>query len=498
MTLAQLSRIPPSRRAPLWRAWCVVSILCAACTDDPVEPRRPEASALARLQDQNPDPRITEVTLIAGAGETQYLPGKTLGIWGYRDGAVASAVTTVPGPVLEVRKGDRVIVHYVNELPVETTVHWHGLRLPNASDGTPSSQVPVPPDGGTFTYEFDAIDEGTFWYHPHMHADELIEKGLYGVLRVVGDNEPSAAADRIFVLDDVKMTADGQLSTVTDSLDVMMGRQGNFVLVNGRLRPKLTVRAGTRERWRFVNTANGRFFNLRLWGRPFFVIAWDGGLLPRPYRTDSLLIAPGERYEVLMPFGGAEGGQRITLETIHYDRGHDIPDPGPLELMEIEIKADPTLVPDPDLPFAWAEWTPLPVDSTTPVRKFELKEEEGVAFPKFFINDEAFPNHVPITGIENAVEIWEVHNETEMDHPFHLHGMFFQVLDVNGVPPPHRGLKDTVNVPRDAKLRFAVRYASKGNWMYHCHILEHAERGMMGEIRLGPPTNMTPPHPTHP
>ena len=128
----------------------------------------------------------------------------------------------------------------------------------------------------------------------------------------------------------------------------------------------------------------------------------------------------------------------------------------------------------------------LPVTPSTPTRHFVLKEVEGErgAEPKFFINDEAFPAHTPIHGMEDAVEIWEVDNDTEMDHPFHLHGMFFQVLDVNGVPPRHRGLKDTVNVPQKSKLRFAVQYGPPGAWMYHCHILEHAERGMMGELMI--------------
>jgi len=138
----------------------------------------------------------------------------------------------------------------------------------------------------------------------------------------------------------------------------------------------------------------------------------------------------------------------------------------------------------PQLPLAWGEWNPLPVATSTPVRVFKLKEEDHKGDVKFFINDHAFPHHPAIMGMEHDVEIWEVRNETEMDHPFHLHGMFFQVLDVNGVPPRHRGLKDTVNVPQKATLRFAVQYGLPGAWMYHCHILEHAERGMMGELRI--------------
>ncbi|HEY0706382.1 MAG TPA: multicopper oxidase family protein [Polyangia bacterium] len=450
------------------------------------------------LVDINPDPRVVEVVLIASESETEYLRGTRAGIWAYRDGSVPGSIGQVPGPLLEAKRGDRVRVHYRSELPAETTVHWHGIQLPNASDGTPSSQVPVPP-GGSFVYEFVAEDAGTFWYHPHMHADVLIERGLYGPVRILGEAEPTAAQDRVFVLDDVKLDGDGTLSKFTDPLDVMLGRQGNVLLVNGRERPSIEVAAGTRERWRFVNVANGRFFNLRF-DRPLFVIGWDGGLVPHPYAVDTLLIAPGERYEVLVTFPTAERDRRPVLKTIHYDRGHNIPNPGPLDLLEVKVGPPPKLgsaPPEPELPVVWGDWRPLPVTSATASRTFELREEEKVPFPRFYINGEAFPHNTPVAGVPNAVEVWEIHNETEMDHPFHLHGMFFQVLDINGVPPRYQGWKDTVNVPREAKLRFAVRLGPPGNWMFHCHILEHAERGMMGELRISAPGTSPTPSPTH-
>jgi FtsP/CotA-like multicopper oxidase with cupredoxin domain len=480
--------------------WLSLVLLSLGCGDGATSSGDSPNRALQALLDINPDPRIVEVVLVASESETEYLRGTRAGIWAYRDGSVPGSIGQVPGPLLEAKRGDRVRVHYRSELPAETTVHWHGLQLPNASDGTPSSQVPVPP-GGSFVYEFVAEDAGTFWYHPHMHADVMIERGLYGAVRILGTAEPSAAQDRVFVLDDVKLDGDGSLSKVTDALDVMLGRQGNVLLVNGKERPSIEVAAGTRERWRFVNVANGRFFNLRF-DRPFFVISWDGGLLPHPYATDTLLIAPGERYEVLVTFASTDRDRRSVLQTIHYDRGHNIPNPGPLDLLEVKVQSSDkasAAAPEPEFPVVWGDWRSLPVTTTTATRVFELREEAKVPFPRFYINGEAFPFNTPVAGVPNAVEVWEIHNETEMDHPFHLHGMFFQVLDVNGVPPKYQGLKDTVNVPRESKLRFAVRLGPPGNWMYHCHILEHAERGMMGELRIGAagasPTPSPTPHP---
>jgi FtsP/CotA-like multicopper oxidase with cupredoxin domain len=457
--------------------------LAGACSDPADDP--PDRSQLTPFIDVNPDPNIVEVSLVAVPSDVEYTRGVRALVWAYRDGNKVDSVGTIPGPLLEARKGNKVIVHYRSEIQADTTVHWHGLRLPNAADGTPSSQLNVPP-GGSYTYEFTAVDAGTFWYHPHVHADILIERGLYGVVRVRDDAEPPVEADRVFVLDDVKLDGDGQLSNDTDSLDIMLGRQGNYLLANGQQRPEVSVKARTRERWRFVNTANGRFFNLKLGDRPFLVIGWDGGLLPQPYQAQTIVIAPGERYEVLVDFTDADANQKLVLQTIHYDRGHDIPDPGPLDLVELRVAPNAFGSPPPPLPTKWGTWTPLVMPVQPAVRKFELKEEEKVAIPRFFINGETFPDHTPIHGELGAVEIWEVHNESEMDHPFHLHGMFFQVLDIDGVPPLHRGLKDTVNIPKEKKLRFAVKYDAPGMWMYHCHILEHAERGMMGELHVGP------------
>jgi FtsP/CotA-like multicopper oxidase with cupredoxin domain len=284
----------------------------------------------------------------------------------------------------------------------------------------------------------------------------------------------------MFVLDDVKVESDGSLSTVTQTLDIMLGRQGNVVLVNGVRDFVLETAAGSRERWRFVNVANGRYFNLELPGHTFLVIGWDGGMLPEPYVTETLLIAPGERYEVIVEL--AEPG---ALRTIFYDRGHDIPDTGPIDIIAITQNGEAE--PLPALPSEWGTIEPIPFDAATPRRPLVLREDETIPnAPIFTINDEAWPDSTPILGAPGDVEIWEIVNESEMDHPFHLHGMSFQLLDESGMALGRLGWKDTVNVPREQTVRFVVQFGGEGRWMYHCHILEHAERGMMGELMLEP------------
>jgi FtsP/CotA-like multicopper oxidase with cupredoxin domain len=444
-----------------------------------------ETPGAVPITDLNDLPNVVEVQLVASPGEVQYLPAGPAKVWGYRDGAKPGSPVTVPGPLIQVKQGDRVIVHLKNELPEGTTIHWHGLRVPNRSDGTPSTQAEVPP-GGKFRYEFTAHDEGTFWYHPHVRGDTQVERGLYGMLIVHGGPRVDVAAERALVLDDVKLNAKGELSDSTTSLDIMVGRIGNHFLVNGIPEGTIKVMNGARERWRLVNTANGRYFKLRLPGHSFRVIGWDGGLLAEPYSTDALLITPGERYDVLVELTGAVGSV-VTLESVHYDRGHSLPDAGPQPLLKLAIVANVSKPPAP-LPPVWGAPVELaaPANATGPELELEEETIKDGQDVRFTINGKPFPEVPPIAGREGDVQVWTIHNETEMDHPIHLHGMFFRVLDVNGVAPAHIGWKDTVNVPQKAKLRFVVQYGDPGVWMYHCHILEHAERGMMGELHLSP------------
>jgi len=455
-------------------------VLLAVCACAPAESDGSTRPATAELVDLDPAPDRVRVVLVAAEGEVELLPGTRAAVWGYRDGSNPDAIVGIPGPLLRAPQGARVEIELRNELQVETTIHWHGVRLPADQDGTTAAQIAVAP-GETFTYAFIAADAGTFWYHPHVEADVQIERGLYGAFVVDAPDAPEVAADRVLVLDDVKLRADGSLDEDTNALDLMLGRQGNVLLVDGRRRPTLVATPGSRERWRFVNAANGRYFALRLPGATLRVIGSDGGLLPVPRETDTVLVAPGERYDVLVDLPTTAG--LLALQTVHYDRGHDIPDPGPQTIAELDVRGEAE--PTPDLPTTWPAFAPLLVAADTPTRELVLSEDDTNAEdPKFFIDGAAFPAGDPVMVDRDALEVWTITNEAEMDHPFHIHGLFFQVLDGAGIPRPEIGWKDTVNVPRDSSVRLAVRFDNPGDWMMHCHILEHAERGMMGMLHV--------------
>ena len=398
---------------------CAITGALAACSTDPEDATAVDEPLRSLdqkdLMDLDPSDNVVEVKLAAAEGSIGYLADGNAKVWGYRDGSLSDSRVTIPGPRLDLQRGQRVVVHFTNELPETTTIHWHGLRVPNAADGTPSVQAEVAP-GETFDYAFDASDAGTFWYHPHVRSDQQIERGLYGVVRVHGGPDIPVIEDRTFVLDDVKLEASGELSTDTTPLDVMLGRQGNVILANGVRAGQIAVREGARERWRFVNSANGRYFNLRLQGHSLQVIGWDGGLLADPYDNGTLLIAPGERYEVLVTVDDREGSQ-LRLETLHYGRGHDVPDPGPRTVFTVVVKGTAQTLGQ--LPESFGDPVALDVPDDARERAIKLGEEEDAGgFPRFFIDDAAYPDVPPIQARPGDVEIWRVHNTSEMDHPF--------------------------------------------------------------------------------
>ncbi len=428
--------------------------------------------AMPRITDENASPNVVEVKLAARPAQKQYPGASALSdVWTYEG--------TVPGPLIEARRGDDVIVHFSNQLPEATTIHWHGVRVPAGMDGNPMSPGPVPA-GGDFDYSFTLKDAGLFWFHPHVRSDVQVERGLYGALLVRGDDEPEADHEHVLVLDDVYVLTDGTFPEFLDDESKMMGREGNTLLVNGVSQPSLPLRAGSLERLRLVNTANGRFFNLALSGQKLRVIGTDGGLLPQPYDADHVLVAPGERYDVMFVVDAAQGTE-LTLWNDPYDRGHDSGSEPAMAVATFQITDDAPLK-GRKLPDAFPEIERLP--SAPPDTTLDLSEAFQNGELVFTINGKTFPEVPPIQVSDGAVRVFEVKNSSDMDHPFHLHGFFYQLLATDGVAtaPDRLANKDTLIVRAHSAVDLVARFDALGHWMYHCHILEHAEGGMMGEI----------------
>jgi FtsP/CotA-like multicopper oxidase with cupredoxin domain len=384
---------------------------------------------------------------------------------------------SVPGPTIEGRVGDTLVVRLTNSLPEATTIHWHGLRVPADMDGTQMVQAPLQP-GDTFEYRFVLPDAGTFWYHPHTHETEQLERGLYGALIVRGPGEPEVDGDRVLVLDDLKLDRHGGLARFGGWKERHEGRLGNVRLVNGKATPTLEMHAGQIERWRFVNASSSRYVRLSVGGRPFTILATDGGLLEAPVIASEVLLAPADRVELAV--GPFEEGDGLTLESLQYDRGMVKEDGGIYATIRVAAPAPSRA----SIPTTFRRIEPLAKDDATPSRIVHLQGgpslRRGVDWK---IDGSA--HHVADPVEVGQLQIWDIVNETGMDHPFHLHGFFFQVLGVNGEPPAFRSWEDTINVPAKGSVRIAWLPDDRpGSWMYHCHILEHHAAGMMAHFEV--------------
>lgn len=447
-----------------------------ACGSSKSESAQPplDPVALVPAKDESPDPAVLEVSLEAREATTSYGGAAPTPVWTYNG--------RVPGPLLDAKVGDRIIVKLTNSLPDSTSIHWHGVRLPATMDGTMAMQNPIP-SGGTFRYEFTFKDAGLYWYHPHVRSDVQVHKGLYGAIRVHGPNEPTVDDERILILDDIKLRADGTINDYLDDMSRMMGREGNTLLVNGIPDATLKVRAGGTLRLRLVNAANGRFFNLRLPGHTWRVIGHDGGLLAKPYDAERVLIAPGERYDVLVIPNGAPSTTIDLLDDPH-DRGHDSGGRPTLTVAHVRLSEGAPLT-GRVLPDAFPGVAALPGADATSV-SIKLDEATRNGETVFTVNGQTYPDVPPVDVENGGLRILDVENASEMDHPFHLHGFFFQVVEKDGAPVvlDTMGNKDTIIIPAKGHLKLRTRFDEPGHWMYHCHILEHAELGMMGEVHV--------------
>lgn len=409
--------------------------------------------------------------LIASEFTWSISEGKFIHAWGFNN--------MLPGPTLMADMGDRLVIKVTNNLSEPTVVHWHGIRLPAGMDGTDSVQKPIQP-GETFEYSFIVPDSGTFWYHAHQNETVQMERGMYGSLIVSDPHDPIVDADKVFMIDDMKLDAKNEFKKgnfISRWAERHDGREGNTLLVNGIENFNTTIYAGQTERWRFINSASARYFRLYLGGKAFRVIATDGGLINSPIEMNELMLVPGERVDILV--GPFIEGERFPIESLPYDRMTMVKS-GKKTFGQVEVVGrKATVFTDPE---EMREIKPLALQDSEPSRK--IKFSVGPSLRNgidFLVNGETHATDKPAKVGE--VQIWEISNTSLMDHPFHLHGFFFQVLDINGKAPAFISWKDTVNLPPRSKVKIAWMPDDRpGSWMYHCHILEHHEAGMMGHF----------------
>jgi FtsP/CotA-like multicopper oxidase with cupredoxin domain len=461
-----------------------------ACGSEPAAPTQPVGwdaeLAPPEAPDLNADPRIVEVTLDARVTNLSLTPGASTPCFTYGD--------RIPGPVIRARVGDRLIVHFANHLPEPTTIHWHGVRVPNDMDGVPGvSQEQVPP-GGTFDYDFILPDAGTYWYHPHVDSALQVGNGLYGALIVTdpGDPteiDPALGKELVLVLSDMGIDPDGSLfpADTGGELGTLFGREGNVILANGRVNPTLQARPGLRQRWRIINAAKSRYFQLAWEGNQFLRIGSDGGRLEEPERMDRVVLTPAQRADVVVAPAGGPGATSV-VRWVPYDRGFGSTFNRPEEpIFTVQMTGDVPVEPPP-LPPLHRDILPIDTAGATLVDLSLNSGKNPDGSLLLNINDRTpadWDAH-PLEANFHERQVWTVTNTIAFAHPFHIHGFFFQVLDEQGQPVHPMEWRDTADVPVDGKLRLVIRYDDRpGMWMFHCHILDHADAGMMGTLMLG-------------
>ena len=409
------------------------------------------------------------IDLEARPADVEIAPGRTIRAWTYNG--------QLPGPTIEARVGDTVVVRLTNNLEEPTTIHWHGVRLPAAMDGTQVVQQLVAP-GETFEYRFTVPDAGTFWYHSHHNETVQMERGLYGALVVREDSEVAVDRERVLVLDDMKLKRNGDFASFGGWIEQHTGREGNVRLVSGRVEPELEVAAGQVELWRVINAASARFVLLSLGGREFSLLGTGGGLVEAPQRMTEVLLPPGDRVDIAV--GPFAEGEVIPVDSAPYDRHTGKKKVERFATVRVSTRQPSVAM----IPEHLRSIEPLAPADATPTRVVTMSERLSLRRgTDFMINGEMHHDDAPVTVGE--LQVWDVVNGSHMDHPFHLHGFFFQVLSVNGEEPRFRAWRDTVNVPPRGRVRIAWMPDNRpGYWMYHCHILEHHAGGMMANFAV--------------
>ncbi len=530
-------RINPQRRLLLLGS---ASAVAAASIGTPVLAAQGKAGAEVDVH----------VELHAVPDQIPIRPGKPTQVWRYRGkllrgepNALEASAGGYLGPIIRVRRGQRIRIDLVNGLPESTIIHWHGLHVPDDMDGHPRFAIAP---GERYVYEFKVDNRaGSYWFHPHPHGrtGKQVYSGLAGLFLVSDDEEaalelPSGAQDLPLVIQDRNFDADNQfvyLGGATDSpsqrrgmmgggmmggggmgsmMAAMMGVLGEQILVNGSVRPRHEVERRA-HRLRVLNASNTRTLKLA-WSdqTPLVVIGSDGGLLAAPLQRDYVMLAPAERVELWVDFGRWSAPTEPTLRSLAFEGGMamggmmggsgGLPDGAAFDVLQFKIGDG-------------KDRSEAPPARLSTIAKAEPRMAVNYARPKVFeltmgmmvwgINGESF-DMLGASELETVKlgtnEIWEFRNEGRgsmmgmvMPHAMHVHGLQFRVLgrsvsrkfadDYDSVKAGFvdNGWKDTVLVMPGERVRVLLRFADfEGLFLYHCHMLEHEDKGLMRNYRV--------------
>lgn len=408
-------------------------------------------------------------TITAQQGETAIKEGEMTKTLGYNG--------TFLGPVVKVRKGQNVHIKTINQLSEETSFHWHGLKIPSDSDGGPHQPIAA---NGTADINFTVNQEAaTLWFHPHPEGKtaKQVYEGLAGLIYVEDENSDKLDIPKEYGINDIPVIVQDRTFDKDNQLNYEQdyqsdGIQGDTLLVNGTINPYINIKS-EKIRLRLLNGSNARNYNFTLDDHSsFYQIASDGGFLEEPVKMNSLSLTPGERAEIIVDASQYKKGDQIKL----MNDGTTV-----LSMNVTEKIKEDIMLPQKLNTIAQDDVSDLPVQKITLSGMHMMVSINGKQFDM---------ERIDLEKKQGEKEIWEVYNAPDMMggmiHPFHIHGVQFKILSRNGDAPPknEQGWKDTVKLNPDETVRLEVEFQENGIFMYHCHILEHEENGMMGQVKV--------------
>ncbi|MEY4985615.1 MAG: hypothetical protein RLZZ359_501 [Actinomycetota bacterium] len=421
---------------------------------------------------------------------------------------------SLPGPTLVARPGDKITVNFTNNLDESTNLHAHGLHV--SPEGNSDNVMLDIKAGETFTYEYQLGADhptGISWYHPHLHgqAANQLFAGLYGAIYVENDDPVEVNRERVLVISDIDFGTDGKILK-PGMMALMMGREGKRILVNGQVTPNYEAEVNALERWRIINSCSSRYVHLHFDGADLTVLGLDAQPHPTPVKTDELILAPGNRADVLAQLGSKP--VNIAFDSIVHPDSMSAPEIG--RTLATITPTGNTAAKVAGLTGALAALPSLSDAKVDAKRKFTLAMPDMMAGMgamhsngnnsgnnmsgmnhdmsnmgdmnmngMFTINGESFDHLKVNTKVSlGTVEEWTIVNTSNMNHPFHLHVWPMQVVSINGEPVDQPVWKDVVDIRYQSETVVRINFEKfAGKTMYHCHILDHEDQGMMGVIQ---------------
>jgi FtsP/CotA-like multicopper oxidase with cupredoxin domain len=424
-----------------------------------------------------------DVTLEARNTDTQ------LGGYAIR-GATYNGVYT--GPVLRVKRGDVLHVRLINHLPQETNIHFHGLEVSPLGHGDNAMHMVEP--GGSWDYEIPIPKDhppGVYWFHTHGHqfAERQLMGGLSGTLVIEGfqDEVPATRPlkERLLILKEFTPDKAGNLQSVPKPFNF------SVKTVNGQFQPRIDIQPGETQLWRLTNQTANSWFRLTLKDQPFTIVGRDSHPVVNPEKATELIIGPAERADILVTAGAAGAYTLVSERTSTGPIGDMFP---AQDLAVMVSKADASLPPPAPLgPLTVSTEArtsqPIPGERIDAERLYSFSSDPVTGL--FFINHTTFDHErVDVKVPLGSIEEWTIRNAADELHTFHIHQVTFQVLSINRKPVPFAGLVDTVDIPIHGEVKIRLAFTDPliiGRFMFHCHILEHEDKGMMMQIEVYDP-----------